>query len=503
MALKRPVPSVGISKRGGPQPAEKKAVTNVVEQAVRQVTGRAKPPAPLTLAPTPSEDVAAAVAAAAAQSDLVRAQTSVATADWKPTIGELQSFLLADMPGAQDVIGTLAANPITATTNDPAQVAGRGAHRMATNAYGLGLAAPLATAQTPMELADQLGIPISKLTPFLEGIAQSRASIKGQGDKAKAEVDAAFAPPVTGVGASPDSIDRIQDPFSLATAQEMSSDELSALIDSLDPKGSDQMAQRLAVAKQRLLTDTGVAIERQNQLAEAYRAGMAGQPMPGIPGAGESTAQDTYKTAGPASAAVAMPPVGLVDTTIDPGDVEGQVTAAAQLIEQQRQAEKRQQLVETLTVKAQQQKDAEDQVAAEAEKARKAADDAARKQSATLFDENSRVVYSRKLKKDLAGKQVEVTQLDDNGVPVTKTMSGDQAYEEVRRLTKVGANRKDILKQVFGVDFENGETPTAAQLAVIQAAQFSVGNTPSEMKSAWESFRQEQRQWAAEQGYDI
>lgn len=493
MAPKPPSPPTGtipvaVSPRGGPQPARKSAATSVVERAVRRVVAPKPQPAPLALNPSPIDQIIAGYNAAAV--DPAFGQTSISSgaaptpASWKPTIGELQTFLMQDFATNQYAGG----DGITVRPK-PGSGANDAAYNLAFQSPGgMGLAVPLALAKSPQELADQLGMPMEKLAPLLEQTSKTRAEIAKQNETAKAQVDQQLAPPSHG-GMTPDSLDRQPpvDPFSMVMPQQMSSDELTALIQSLDPKGSDQAAQRLEAAKRQIMADTGAYIDRQNQIAEVYRAGMAAGSMPAIPGAKESTAQSTYATAGSAKAAAAMPPDSLVNTSLDTTGTEERILLAAQAIEQQRQAEKRQELIGVLEAKAKEQKAAEDQVVAAAESAQKAADKAARDQQKKDFEAQTRVLYARELKGELAGQSVDVAdQNSPNGAK--QTVSGDRAYELVRPLVAAGARRTDILKQVFGLDVDQGDTPTAEQLRVIQAAEFAVGGNPTPLKADWQSY---------------
>lgn len=508
MAPKLPSPPPGtlpvaVSPRGGPQPARKSAAARAASSMAQTALKPKAQPAPLTLAPSIEDVLGLATPVAPGFGDTVISSTPAPTVgpgsdqSWKPDFDLLRQFLVRDASSGGSYVpltgvrGQASDKGWSSALNQP------GTDGLVANTA---LATALATSQSPEDLARNLGMDLNELGPLLERAAATKAATTAAvtqsdqaAEKAGAQAKAQITPPVQG-GMTPDSIDRAPsiDPFSMVTPQQMSSTELDALIQSLDSNGSDQQARRLEAAKRAIMADTAVAIERQNQLMEAYRAGMQGGEIRTAPAPGESAAQGRYKTAGRQTAQAAMPPLELLDGSLDPKAVEDKILQAGQVIEQTRAEEKRQQVISMLTEQRDAQARAEKELAAEQDKAAKEQEKAAREQADLNFEQDTRRHYARALKDEFSSRRVEIkTKPNSSSV---SAVSGDVAYEKVRSLARVGARRTDILTQVFGVDPNlNPEDITPDMLAIIQAAEFSVGGNPTGLKADWEKFVADRR----------
>lgn len=506
MAPKPPSPPVGtlpvaVSPRGGPQPARKSAAARAASSMVQTALKPKAQPAPLTLAPSIEDVLGLATPVAPGFGDTVISSTPAPTVgpgsdqSWKPDFDLLRKFLVADASSGGSYVPLGGVRGQASNKGWSSALDQPGTDGIVANTA---LATALATSQTPEDLAKNLGMDLNELGPLLERSAAQKAAVdsavagnNAAADKAGAQAKARLTPPQQG-GMTPDSIDRAPDPFSLVTPQQMSSTELDALIQSMDYGAADQEATRLEAAKRAIMADTAVAIDRQNQLMEAYRAGMQGGEIRTAPAPGESTAQGRYKTAGRQTAQAAMPPLELLDGSLDPKAVEDKILQAGQVIERTRAEEKRQQVISMLTEQRDAQARAEKELAAEQDKAAKEQEKAARKQADLNFEQETRRLYARALKDEFSSRSVKI-KTEPNSSSVS-AVSGDVAYEKVRSLASVGARRTDILTQVFGVDPNlNPEDITPDMLAIIQAAEFSVGGNPTGLKADWEKFAADRR----------
>lgn len=502
MAPRPPSPPAGtlpvaVAPRGGPQPARKSAAARAASSMVQTALKPKAQPAPLSLAPSIEDVLGLATPVAPGFGDTTISSTPAPTVgpgsdqSWKPDFDLLRKFLVTDASSGGRYVPLSGVRGQASNADWSSSLDQPGTSGIVANTA---LATALATAQTPEALAQNLGMDLNELAPLLEKSAAQKAAVEAavtgnnaSADKAGAQAKARLTPPQQG-GMTPDSIDRAPDPFSLVTPQAMSSTELDALIQSMDQSGADQQAQRLEAAKRAIMADTAVAIDRQNQLMEAYRAGMRDGGTQTAPAPSESTAQGRYKTAGRQTPQTAMPPLDLLNGSLDTKTVEDSITQAAQVIEQTRAEEKRQQVISMLTEQRDAQARAEKELQAEQDKAAKEQEKAARKQADLNFEQETRRLYARALKDELASRQVTIKGSDGS----TSTVSGDAAYEKVRALARVGGRRTDIMKQVFGVDPEY-DVVTPDMLAIMQAAEFSVGGSPTGLKADWEKFAADRR----------
>jgi hypothetical protein len=488
---------VAVSPPGGPQPAKNTAA--VVRRAVTNLRpSLGLPPLPPDIgvtASTPAEAIAMRhPAAVAAITGMVNDQ---AASQWKPNSNDLYNWLYAHLGNV--------ARPTTDANfplNDPL---GLLSDRKRIDAV-------LAASGSPAELARNLGVRVENLDPFLQQQVANNAALDQRGQQVKDQVNQAYnesTPPAQG-GMTPDSIDRapssnsqsVADALSMLTPAPagMDSNQIDALISQLDSKSSTNQAMMLNEVKRQVMSDTAAAMADSQRLAEVYRAGAEGRPMPALPAPGESTDQGRYKTAPRQAAQVANPTV--VAPTLDTSTVEQQILMAAKGIEFQRIEEQRQKTLELL--KSQQEEAQASQKAAEAERKRQAKDVAKGEVAVQrdAFDAQTRKIYTRDLKatavEQLANTGVATPgAIDSSGNAVASRAAisdseAEQSYKTARRLFLSGANFRGVVKQVFpdSLDVNGDVLPlTQGQYKLLQAARFAAGVTPDELATDWGNYR--------------
>ena len=476
---------VAVSGRGGPQPA--KSAAKVVSDAVFKAAARTVSPKPKQ-----AEGIVRPIATAATGMalDAIIAGAPHAGDAWKPNPVDLVKFLDGAWGQPTGRMGNDGA--------DPAWVVQQWQE-----------------AQSPSELAARLGMDPVQLTPLLNNVmagnqmaADAAAANAQDAAIAKSRTQRAYDGPARG-GTTPDAIDRpatgggdqsIANAFSMLTLDPtgMDSNQIQALISQLDAQGTTQRAQMLEQAKRQVMADTASAMADSQRLAEVYKAGVEGRPMPAVPTPGESTSQSRYGTAALAPAQVADPTV--IAPTLDTSAVEQQVLMAAKGIEFQRIQEQRQGVLDLLKS---QQADAEAaRKAAEAEQKRQAKD-VAKGETAVqrdAVDANLRKVFTRGLKQDAVDMLVKsgvVTATTNADGTTTEVLGVDdaqasQSYKTARKLFLAGASFRDVVRQVFpdSVDEKGDTLPlTQGQYKLLQAARFAAGMTPDELATAWNDYR--------------
>lgn len=501
---------VAVSKRGGPQPAETaesvvrrsvaRATAGAARRAVRNATAPVPPPsieevlglntpapggAVITATPTPTPMIQGLTRpVAAATSSMATDAISAATpGGWKPTGQDLLRYLENYTPATAGEAG-----PDLSLWQTPGK-----------------LDVILAAAQTPSQLADALGVSTLGLTPLLNTVAagnqmtaDATAANAQDAAIARSQTERAFDGPARG-GMTPDAIDRpatssdqsVANAFSMLTLDPagMDGDQIQALISRLDAEGSTQRAMMLNEAKRQVMEDTAMAMADSQRLAEVYRAGVEGRPMPDIPMPGESTAQGRYTTASRSAAQVANPTV--VAPTLDTKAAEQRILMAAKGIEFQRIQEQRQSVLDLL--KSQQEDAVAAQKAAEAEQKRQEKE-VARGEAAIERDAVDAKLRT-KFGQDLAGDAISnlggTLVFTEGGTTKVSDADAKSAFNTAKKWFESGGSYREVVRHVFpdSVDEMGDPKLTPGQLKVLQAAQFAAGKTPDELATAWNDYR--------------
>lgn len=484
-----------VSPRGGPQPAKKKS-----PPAKKMPPPSSLPSGGRRTAPS-MRPSAAAVQTGAAVS---RALGSIfgGGGQWaKPTADELMEFLNTYVPTEAGSRAT--SLPIVGPAIDPV----RAAHFALTSpAAGLiGDAAAvnglLATADSPADLANKLGIPEADL----EGLLNLPAQRKVQNEaldidqmvaraQAEAAVNDQFAPPARG-GSTPDSIDRMADPRDLTTPQPYSSQELVELYAAMQDQalGDDG---RFGEAKKAIWNETAAAIARTEEINAAYRAGLEGGGGPVAPMApGESTAQDQYGVAGAVTPSVApyTPTFGELDTY----DAEQKILDTAADIEAARveQADKAlaTKFADLVDARAADEKLVADEALAAEEAKRKAAEKETKREAEAVAkrryaDDYVTTTVAEVAEAGLAPSNPGMTGRSDRAITTYDERTVNALINRLTSLISSGATRSEAIQTVFGDRELLGIPLDEAELRMVTAAQVAAGRIPDTLKDDYQTW---------------
>jgi hypothetical protein len=427
------------------------------------------------------------------------AQRATYIPDWKPDVGLLHAFVnkfIANesQPGFWDVFG-----------GDMNGLTGR---KMSAP-KGLSeeeLAKILASANKPQDIVDGINelsgtsLTESSLTPLLEAADIRRRDRRQTRLDAGAEIQAYEAALAADQGAgtqssrgpgsgTPDSIDRGVDPFSMVEEQQFSSDELTGLAAQIHAQEALQGPAMLEQAKTKILSDAMAYEERASQITNAYKAGLAGAPIPEIPKPGEPTDQGRYATAGDVSptATPFTPTFGNLDTT----QTDEAILAAAGLIERKRVEEGKYQAMQALTDQAQAQAQREREIESLQREADRAKETSARKADQAVWKDQAFDAYF----KQSLNETVNETNFKDPEARVAQ-------IDEMASLFAQGLSKQDVIYEVFktekGTDIPKKLGPKELQL--LELAEMKAKRSPTAgRKSDYATYQAKYLDWAARQ----
>lgn len=270
------------------------------------------------------------------------------------------------------------------------------------------------------------------------------------------------------------------DPMSLAKPAPLSSQDLQQLILQMHAQATDQLPAQLDAAKNTIISDTQTAIARDAQISDAYQAGLKGAPIPAVPTSGPAVTQTRYEVANPQHPDVFTPTVRLGELDTTPTDEA--ILHAAQLVTQKQQTEQAYQAHAQLTDLLGQQKQAEADAAAVGKEQTKLATNAAAREAQKQWDAQTQGLYADAL----SSAAVAAAAKDQGSVPAARS-----TYNTLRDALRSGANVQDAISAAF--DGAVSSDLTNGQMKLVQAARVAAGTVPSELSADYGHFADQRR----------
>lgn len=477
---------VAVAPAGGPQPAKKRKTSTYPGEVYIQ-TESSQPYSVPSIPRVPVGPVSADAAA----------QRATYVPDWKPSLSDLQDFLgkfrsNQESPGILDILGG---------NMDSLSGRKRSAGVDMRSITEEELAKILASANKPADIVAGInelsGSTLSEdsIQPLIDSAAvqmrdQHNIDMAAGANRRAAEQFLAnqSSAPARG-GSTPDSIDRGVDPLSMVQDRQLSSTELTDLAAQIHAQDALQGPAMLEQAKTKILSDAMAYEERASQITNAYKAGLAGAPIPEIPKPGEPTDQGRYATAGDVSptATPFTPTFGNLDTT----QTDEAILAAAGLIERKRVEEGKYQAMQALTDQAQAQAQREREIESLQREADRAKETSARKADQAVWKDQAFDAYF----KQSLNETVNETNFKDPEARVAQ-------IDEMASLFAQGLSKQDVIYEVFktekGTDIPKKLGPKELQL--LELAEMKAKRSPTAgRKSDYATYQAKYLDWAARQ----